>query len=168
MSLRTMDLTIQPRAGNLQRHCEMVVTWECNMVHSQWTPQESDEVRVYTTNGVLCAHRQVGDAQTGMRAPRPSCCDACMCPMLPPVTRDPQELTCGSGRAVPRCRHIGCVVSHGGAAMSCCVRVIGTCVTCVTCAGRATMTRRGGGGGHRKVCRGTCRDMGKLHKPKAL
>ena len=53
----------------------------------------------------------------------------------------------GSGRAVPRCRHIGCVVSHGAAAVSCCVRVIGTCVTCVTCAGRATMTRRGGGGG---------------------
>ena len=53
----------------------------------------------------------------------------------------------GSGRAVPRCRHIGCVVSHGAAAVSCCVRVIGTCVTCVTCAGRATMTRREGGGG---------------------
>ena len=53
----------------------------------------------------------------------------------------------GSGRAVPRCRHIGCVVSHGAAAVSCCVRVIGTCVTCVTCAGRATMTRRGGGEG---------------------
>ena len=51
----------------------------------------------------------------------------------------------GSGRAVPRCRHIGCVVSHGAAAVSCCVRVIGTCVTCVGCAGRATMTRRGGG-----------------------
>ena len=50
----------------------------------------------------------------------------------------------GSGRAVPRCRHIGCVVSHGAAAVSCCVRVIGTCVTC---ASRATMTRRGGGGG---------------------
>ena len=61
---------------------------------------------------------------------------------------------------MPRCRHIGCVVSHGAAAVSCCVRVIGTCVTCVTYAGRATMTRRGGG--HRKVCRGTCRDMGKL------
>ena len=53
----------------------------------------------------------------------------------------------GSGRAVPRFRHIGCVVSHGAAAVSYCVRVIGTCVTCVTCAGRATMTRRGGGGG---------------------
>ena len=53
----------------------------------------------------------------------------------------------GSGRAVPRCRHIGCVVSHGAAAMSCCVRVIGTCVTCAGCAGCATMTRRGGGGG---------------------
>ena len=26
-----------------------------------------------------------------------------------------------------------------------CKRVIGTCVTCVTCAGRATMTRKGGG-----------------------
>ena len=65
----------------------------------------------------------------------------------------------GSGRAVPRCRHIGCVVSHGAAAMSCCVRVIGTCVTCAGC---ATMTRRGGGGDHWKVCRGTCRDMGKL------
>ena len=51
----------------------------------------------------------------------------------------------GSGRAVPRCRHIGCVVSHGAAAMSCCVRVIGTCVTCAGCAGCATMTRRGGG-----------------------
>ena len=50
----------------------------------------------------------------------------------------------GLGRAMPRCRHIGCVVSHGAAAVSCCVRVIGTCVTCVTCAGRATMTRRGG------------------------
>ena len=67
----------------------------------------------------------------------------------------------GLGRAVPRCRHIGCVMSHGAAAMSCCVRVIGTCVACVAYAGRATMTRRGGGGGHRKVCRGTCRDMGK-------
>ena len=55
----------------------------------------------------------------------------------------------GSGRAVPRCRHIGCVVSHGAAAVSCCVRVISTCVTCVTCAGRATMTRRGGEGGGR-------------------
>ena len=54
-------------------------------------------------------------------------------------------------------------MSHGAAAMSCCVRVIGTCVACVACAGRATMTRRGGGGGdYRKVCRGTCRDMGKL------
>ena len=59
-------------------------------------------------------------------------------------------------------------MSHGAAAVSCCVRVIGTCVTCVACAGRATMTRRGGGGrgggrgGHRKLCRGTCRDMGKL------
>ena len=53
----------------------------------------------------------------------------------------------GSGRAVPRCRHIRCVVSHGAAAVSCCVRVIGTCVTCVGCAGRATMTRRGGGRG---------------------
>ena len=53
----------------------------------------------------------------------------------------------GSGRAVPRCRHIGCVVSHGAAAMSCCVRVIGTCVTCAGCAGCATVTRRGGGGG---------------------
>ena len=57
-------------------------------------------------------------------------------------------------------------MSHGAAAVLCCVRVIGTCVTCVTCAGRATMTRTGGGGegggDHRKVCRGTCRDMGKL------
>ena len=33
--------------------------------------------------------------------------------------------------------------------------------TCVAFAGRATMTQRGGGG-HRKVCRDTCRDMGKL------
>ena len=59
-------------------------------------------------------------------------------------------------------------MSHGAAAVPCCVRVIGTCVTC---AGRAAMTRRGGlggGGDHRKVCRGTCRDMGKLPcKPKA-
>ena len=63
-----------------------------------------------------------------------------------------------------RCRHIGCVMSQGVAAMSCCMRVIGTCVTCAGRAGRAgraTMTRRGGG--HRKVCRGTCRDMGKLN-----
>ena len=54
----------------------------------------------------------------------------------------------GGGRvlrhAMPRCRHIGCVVSHGAAAVSCCVRVIGTCVTSVTFDGRATMTRRGG------------------------
>ena len=52
---------------------------------------------------------------------------------------------------------------HGAATVLCCVRVIGTCVTCVT------MTRRGGGeggrgGGHLKVCRGTCRDMGKLRR----
>ena len=54
-------------------------------------------------------------------------------------------------------------MSHGAAAVSCCVRVIGTCVTCVTSPGHTTMTRRGGGEGkHRKVCRGTCRDMGKL------
>ena len=63
----------------------------------------------------------------------------------------------GLGRAVPRCRHIGCVMSHGAAAVLCsvmlwcnrsCTRVIGTCVTYVTCAGRATVTwRRGGGGG---------------------
>ena len=52
----------------------------------------------------------------------------------------------GLGRAVPRCRHIGCVMSHAAAATSCCVRVIGTCVACVAYAGRATMTRRGGWG----------------------
>ena len=72
----------------------------------------------------------------------------------------------GEGRAVPRCHHIGCVVSHGATAVLCCVRVIGTCVTCAGCAGHATMTRSGGGeggGGHRKVCRGTCHGMGKLH-----
>ena len=55
------------------------------------------------------------------------------------------------GRAMPWCRHIGCVVSHGAATVSCCngscTRVIGTCVTCVTCAGCATMTWRGGGEG---------------------
>ena len=74
----------------------------------------------------------------------------------------------GSGCAVPRYRHIGCVVSQGAAVVSCCVRVIGTCATYGTGAGRATMTRRGGeegGGGHRKVCRGTCRDTG---KPRAM
>ena len=38
-------------------------------------------------------------------------------------------------------------MSHGAAAVSCCVRVIGGCVTCAACAGRATMTRRGGGEG---------------------
>ena len=40
----------------------------------------------------------------------------------------------------------------------------GTYVTCVTCAGCATMALRGGEGGgvHRKVCRDTYRDMGKL------
>ena len=38
-------------------------------------------------------------------------------------------------------------MSHGAAAVSCCVRVIGTCITCAGSAGRATMTRRGGGGG---------------------
>ena len=59
----------------------------------------------------------------------------------------------GSGRAVPRCRHIGCVMSHGAAGVSCCVRVIGTCVTCVACAGRATMTWRGGGGASESVPR---------------
>ena len=53
-----------------------------------------------------------------------------------------------------QCRHIGCVMSHGAAAWLCCVRVIGTCVTYVACAGRATMTRRGRGG-HQNVCRGT-------------
>ena len=57
----------------------------------------------------------------------------------------------GLGCAVPQCRHIGCVVSHRAVAVSCCngscKRVIGTCVTCVTCAGRATMTRKGGGKG---------------------
>ena len=63
----------------------------------------------------------------------------------------------GSGRAVPQCRHIGCVVSHGAAAMSCCMRVNGTRVTCAGC---ATMTS--GGGGHWKVCRGTCHETGKL------
>ena len=41
-----------------------------------------------------------------------------------------------------------------------CTRMSDTCVTCHTCAGYATMTRRGGGG-HR-LCRDTCRDMGKL------
>ena len=62
----------------------------------------------------------------------------------------------GARRAVPRYRHIGCVVSHGAAAVSCCVRVIGTCVTCVTCAGRATMTRRGGGRGAGRGAIGKC------------
>ena len=66
----------------------------------------------------------------------------------------------GLGCAVPRCRHIGRVVE---ACLCFIVLVHLSCVTCVTCAGRATMTRRGGGGGgHRKVCRDTCRDMGKL------
>ena len=51
------------------------------------------------------------------------------------------------GGSMPRCRHIGCVVSHGAAAVLCCVRVIGTCVACVACAGHASMTRRGGGEG---------------------
>ena len=57
---------------------------------------------------------------------------------------------------------------HGMPCNGSCRRGFCTCVTCVTCAGRATMTRRGGGGGgggggvHRKVCRDTCRDMGKL------
>ena len=36
---------------------------------------------------------------------------------------------------------------HGTQCIGSCTRVIGTCVTCVTCAGRATMTWRGGGGG---------------------
>ena len=38
-------------------------------------------------------------------------------------------------------------------------RMRGTCVTCASC---ATMTWRGGG--HRKVCRDTCRDIGKLRR----
>ena len=37
----------------------------------------------------------------------------------------------------------------------------GTCVTRVTCVGYSAMTREGGGA-HRKVCRDTCRDTGKL------
>ena len=36
---------------------------------------------------------------------------------------------------------------HGMPCNGSCRRGFGTCVTCVTCAGRATMTRRGGGGG---------------------
>ena len=47
-------------------------------------------------------------------------------------------------------------MSHGAAAMSCCVRVIGTCVTCAGRAGRATMTRRGGGGGRAGGTIGKC------------
>ena len=37
----------------------------------------------------------------------------------------------GLGRAVPRCRHIGCVVSHGPAAVSCCVVVCYAVLCCV-------------------------------------
>ena len=36
---------------------------------------------------------------------------------------------------------------HGMPCNGSCRRGFGTCVTCVTCAGRATMTRRGGGRG---------------------
>ena len=37
----------------------------------------------------------------------------------------------GLGRAVPRCRHIGCVVSHGAAAVSCCVVLCYVVLWCV-------------------------------------
>ena len=37
----------------------------------------------------------------------------------------------GLGRAVPRCRHIGCVVSHGAAAVSCCVVLCYAVLCCV-------------------------------------
>ena len=72
----------------------------------------------------------------------------------------------GLGCAVPRCRHIGCVVSHGAAAVSCCVggksgtdlhlcAIFEACLcfivlvhlSCVTYVPCATMTWRGGGGG---------------------
>ena len=59
----------------------------------------------------------------------------------------------------PLCR-VRCLA--GTARNGWCTRMSGTCVACVTCAGCATMTWRGGGGGHRKVCRDTCRDMRKL------
>ena len=37
----------------------------------------------------------------------------------------------GLGCAVPRCRHIGCVVSHGAAAVSCCVVLCYAVLCCV-------------------------------------
>ena len=37
----------------------------------------------------------------------------------------------GLGRAVPRCRHIGCVVSHRAAAVSCCVVLCYAVLCCV-------------------------------------
>ena len=69
----------------------------------------------------------------------------------------------GLGRAIPRCRHIGCVVSHGAAAaVSCCVVLCcwHLCHLCHLC--RPCHHDMEGGGAHRKVCRSMCRDMGKL------
>ena len=66
----------------------------------------------------------------------------------------------GLGCAVPRCRHIGCVVSHGAAAVCCKLHEFVLCfveaclcfivlvhLSCVTYVPCATMTWRGGGGG---------------------
>ena len=77
----------------------------------------------------------------------------------------------GGGGGGLACRatvpHIGCVVSHGAAAVSCCVvlcyavlcelvGILHNKFTCVTCAGRAIMTWRGGGGWHGTQCNGLC------------
>ena len=39
------------------------------------------------------------------------------------------------GRAVPECRHIGCVVSHGAAALSCCLVLCYAVLCCVVLSG---------------------------------
>ena len=41
----------------------------------------------------------------------------------------------GLGCAVPRCRHIGCVVSHGAAAVLCCLVLCYVVLCCVVLSG---------------------------------
>ena len=55
---------------------------------------------------------------------------------------------------------------HGTQCNGSCTRVIGTCHLCHLCRPCHHDTEEGGWG-HRKVCRGTCRDMGKLRGMKA-
>ena len=55
---------------------------------------------------------------------------SCVCPTLE-LTQPRRGGGGGLGRAVPRCRHIGCVVSHGAAAVSCCVVLCYAVLCCV-------------------------------------